>query len=186
MSRSLSALVAMVLVVGSTTAPVTASTRPTDAGDPTRAVFDGDVIDLSLDWGAATACVELTTIVECFRTESALLAAHPRLVASSATVTSAPQPVATSSTCSSSLRLYRSTSYSGGVLYLTTRLVTFNLSSYGFDDDTSSYVVGACSASFYSAANLGGSLYPGSTVAFASSASMLTGWNDVVSSVIIA
>lgn len=185
MVRSLSTLVAAVAIAGSAAVPVASASGTIDVSDPTQAVFEGELIDLDRTWGQATACVELTTFVECFRTESALLDAYPGLVDSKPTGNSARNVLSASSTCSSSLRLYRSTSYAGGVLYLTTRLVTFNLSSYGFDDDTSSYVVGACSASFYSAANLGGSLYPGSTVAYASSASMLSGWNDVVSSVII-
>lgn len=145
-------------------------------GGPSRALFDGQVIDLSDGWAGAGACAELAGVVECFSTERALLEVHPELVASAEAI---------ESTCSSALRLYRSAGFTGGSLYLTTRTVIHNLSSYGFDNDTSSYVVGACAAAFYSGSNLSGSQYPGSTAAYASASAMLSGWNNVVSSVII-
>jgi len=152
-------------------------------GDPSRAVFEGTSIDLAAGWGPAAACAELGYAVECFRTERQLLVAHPELVAEVApTVNTEVMPA---SACSSSLRLYRSTGYGGSALYLTTRSVVQNLSSFGFDNDTSSYRVGACSAAFYSGANLSGSQYPGSTGANASASSMASGWDNVVSSVII-
>jgi hypothetical protein len=88
--------------------------------------------------------------------------------------------------CSSSLRLYRSTSYGGAVLQLTTRNTYINLSGYGFDNDTSSYKVGACSAGFYDGSGGGAPTYPGSTGANASATSMVSGWDNRVSSVYIA
>ncbi len=155
-------------------------------GDPSRAVFEGEVIDLAEGWGEAGACAELGVVVECFRTEEELLSAHPELRGDAMTGDrSAGSAAVLASTCGSSLRLYRSTGHSGGALYLTTRLVFHNLASYGFDNDTSSYTVGACSSAFYSGSNLGGSQYPGSTAAYASASSMVGGWNNVVSSVII-
>jgi hypothetical protein len=88
-------------------------------------------------------------------------------------------------TCSSSLRLYRAPSYGGSVLYLTNRGTYIDLSSYGFDNDTSSYRVGACDSNFYAGSNGGTPLYPGPTSANSSAASMLSGWDNVVSSVYI-
>jgi hypothetical protein len=75
--------------------------------------------------------------------------------------------------------------FAGSVLYLSTRYLAINLSTYGFDNDTSSYRVGACAAAFYAGANLSGAQFPGSTGAYASAPTMLTGWDNVVSSVII-
>lgn len=154
-------------------------------GDPSHAVFEGEVIDLAERWAEAGACAELGVVVECFRTEAELLASHPELAAAQVSIARSEATATAASSCGSSLRLYRLTGHSGGTLYLTTRLVGHNLSSYGFDNDTSSYTVGACSSAFYSGSNLGGSQYPGSTGAYASASAMVSGWNNVVSSVII-
>lgn len=150
-------------------------------------------------WTDAQACVETLQRLECYASEDALLNDHPDLVASLDAKRSAssvddrsPEGVATSSpgavtmaSCAPSVRLYRSTSFGGSVLYLTTRGMVLNLANYGFDNDTSSYSVGGCSASFFSAANAGGSVYPGWTAAGSSSASMVAGWDNTVSSVYI-
>ena len=66
-----------------------------------------------------------------------------------------------------------------------TLTVVLNLSTYGFDNDTSSYRVGACASTFWAGASGSGSVYPGPTGANASASSMLSGWNNVVSSVYI-
>ncbi|NND73763.1 MAG: hypothetical protein HKN44_02050 [Ilumatobacter sp.] len=85
--------------------------------------------------------------------------------------------------CSSSLRLYSGTSYTGAVTSITARSTWINLSTYGADDTTSSYRVGACSAALRSGSYGGGSSYPGNTAAGAQSPWMLSGWDNVVSSV---
>ncbi len=181
------ALIAAAFTIGGLVASPS-SVGASDA-DPTQARFEGRSIDLSRDWEEATACVELPDVVDCFRTEEQLLEAYPHLgrtpapAAQDSTAGSGAQGFAAS--CSSSLRLYRGTSYSGSALYLTSRLTYHNLSSYGFDNDTSSYKVGACSASFFAGSNGGGSTYPGSTSANSQSTSMVSGWNNVVSSVFI-
>jgi len=178
------AVVLTAVAVAGTGASGLVEATPSDrAGGPSKAVFEGAVIDLADGWGSAGACAELGKSVECFRTESELLAAHHELVADLAF--GVDSGVVAAAACSSSLRLYRSTGYGGSALYLTTRSVVQNLSSFGFDNDTSSYRVGACSAAFYSGANLSGSQYPGSTSANASASSMVGGWDNVVSSVII-
>jgi len=187
LSTTATAVAIAVLVSVGWGGPSFAAETPGFGGDPSRAVFEGEIFDLAEGWGAAAACAELGVVVECFRSETELLRAHPELDgddASHVTSEAATASVAASS-CSSSLRLYRLTGHSGGALYLSTRLVGHNLSAYGFDNDTSSYTVGACSSAFYSGANLGGSQYPGSTAAFASATSMVSGWNNVVSSVMI-
>lgn len=155
------------------------------SGNPSAAVFNGRTIDLSRGWQGARACIELGDHTECFAAETAMLDAHPD-VFGAATDHHLLGGESIAADCSSSLRLYTGTSYSGSVLTLTARQTTLNLSSYGFDNVTSSYRVGACSSSFYSGANLGGSRYPGPTSANNSAASMVTGWNNVLSSVWIA
>jgi hypothetical protein len=87
--------------------------------------------------------------------------------------------------CASALKLYRSTSFTGAVLQLTSRGTFINLSSFGFDNDTSSYQVGACSSTFYDGASGGTPVYPGTTTANSSASSMLAGWDNRVSSVFI-
>ncbi len=142
------------------------------------ASFDGHWIDLSEGWGVATACTSDGMTTTCFRSEAEMDRAIGDIASSFVVV-----PLAS---CASSLRLYRSTSYGGAVLQLTTRGVYINLAAYGFDDDTSSYKVGACSSYFYDGANGGSPLYPGATGANSSATSMLSGWDNRVSSVYIA
>lgn len=91
--------------------------------------------------------------------------------------------IAPLATCSTSLVLYRSTGYSGQALYLSTRGTYISLAAYGFDNDTSSYKIGACAARFYDG-GIGSTQYPGNTSAGASASSMGT-WNDRVSTVYI-
>ncbi len=142
------------------------------------ATFEGTTINLQDGWGAAQACTSDGTVTTCYRSEAAMDRATA-VPARSIEIT----PLAA---CASSLRLYRSTSYGGSVLQLTTRYTYINLSGYGFDNDTSSYKVGACSAGFYDGSSGGAPTYPGSTGANASAASMVSGWDNRVSSVYIA
>lgn len=155
--------------------------------DGTTAMFEGVPIDLAEGWGEAHACVvwEAAGIVECFRTEAAMDARVSELQSEGAV--SAQRGFSSLSTsCSSYLRLYEWTYYSGDVLYILDRGVVINLSSYGFGNRTSSFKVGACASYFYDYPNLGGALYPTSyTEAWDQSNFMLSGWNDRVSSVIL-
>jgi hypothetical protein len=161
-------------------------------GNPSEAVFEQGELELGESWEDATACIELGDHTECFRTEQQLLAAHPDYGATGGAakstetkVAAATGAVTTSATCSSPLRLYRLTGFKGGTLVLTTRGVVLNLSTYGFDNDTSSYRVGACASTFWSGASGSGSVYPGPTGTWTSAPSMSSGWNNVVSSVYI-
>jgi hypothetical protein len=157
-----------------------------EVGEPTAAVYGSETLDLSEDWGTAGACIELGDTTACYATEAELLAAHPDVHGGSSSLDRAGAAVATAAiTCSSSLRLYDGTWHTGGILYLSTRGVFHNLSNFGFDNVTSSYRIGACSAAFFSLANGGGSVYPGYTGAWAQYASMVSGWSNVVSSVYI-
>jgi hypothetical protein len=86
--------------------------------------------------------------------------------------------------CSTGLRLYDGTGYSGSVLVILDRLLWINLSNYGFDNRTSSYKVGACSSYLAENASGGGSWYPTSaTQAWDQASSMQSGWSNRVSSV---
>ena len=139
----------------------------------------------------AAACIELGDLTECFDSEADLLAAHPDLLAGESgrggdgDAGGGAANRAAASSCSSSVRLYNTSSFGGAVLFLTTRGTIHNLADYGFDNSTSSYRVGGCPAVFFSLANFGGAAYPGFTGVWAQYASMIAGWNNVVSSVYI-
>lgn len=178
MSKKSSVISAVVMALA-----VTLVVSPTAgaAVDPSIAVYEGRTIDLRESWEGARACAVMPSLTECYDSEAAMSAAHPEFGGSK----SSDGLRAMLTDCSSSLRLYDGTSYSGSVLLLSTRGLVQNLSTYGFDNRTSSYKMGACSGSFFSGANAGGSVYPGSTAANASSTSMAAGWNNVVSSIYI-
>lgn len=148
-----------------------ASTPESTAGAPAAeiATFEGATFDMTQGWGAATACNVTDTGTTCYRTETEMNKATASGTASRA------------SSCSSSLRLYDGTGHTGQVISITTRSTLISLSGYGFDNKTSSYKVGACSARLYN--GIGSSPYPGSTSAYASATSMASGWNNVISSV---
>lgn len=172
--RALVALATLPLVA--LAMPDTALATPPNSGS--LAWFEDHWIDLSVDWEEATACEVGTSGTFCYRTERELLAAARRAAAMSSAG-------ALAATCGSSLRLYDGISYSGNVLMLSLRWTTLNLSTFGFDNLTTSYKVGGCDAEFYSGAGLSGSAYPGNTSATAQAATMSTGWNNLVSSVYI-
>jgi hypothetical protein len=135
--------------------------------------FEESLIDLSKDWGEARACWSDGEIAECFRTESQMDDFLSMKVLVSITT----------STCPTAVKLYSNTSYGGSVLSLVLRATTINLNAYGFDNLTSSYVIGACDTKFYDFANLGTPTYPGSTTANSSAATMLASWDNRVSSI---
>lgn len=148
-----------------------AASATTDTATDQYATFEGEVIDMSADRSEAVACAITATGNRCYRSEA-------EMDRNEQTV-----PAARAGSCSSSLRLYSGTGYSGGVTSIFARNTWINLSTYGADNTTSSYKVGACSTAFRSG-NFGtGSNYPGSTSAYAQSTSMVSGWNNVVSSV---
>lgn len=163
---------------------------PTDAGR-SLASFEGGTIDLTAGWGAATACHVTTSGTHCYRSEAEMDAAEGLRPSGTEAGNETLAGVRTTAsrlvlTCSITLRLYRSASYAGGVIAFDTRGVVVNLSTYGFDNDTSSYKTGACNATFWENANGGGAVYPGLTVANVSSPSMVAGWDNRVSSIAIA
>jgi hypothetical protein len=155
-----------------------ASSAQADTGG-VIATFEGQTFDISVGWGASRArpeiqaCHVTETTVDCYRSEAdmndALSEASPAAVLAA--------------NCGSTLRLYDGTSHTGAVLSLSQRGSILSLSTYGFDNRTSSYRVGAYSSTFYN--GIGSSPYPGNTSANASATSMLSGWNNVISSVYI-
>lgn len=170
-----------IAVLGAALAPL-ASMAPAGAdqnepGEGVLATFEGTTINLAEGWGEASACTSDGTTARCYRTEAAMDAAEGAFPDNSG-----PNLLAT---CSVSLRLYRATSYTGGVLQLTTRYTVINLASHGFNNDTSSYRVGPCSATFYDTTT-GSGVYPGSTGANVSRTTMSSGWDNRVGSVYIA
>lgn len=163
-------------LVLTTTAVGFASTAHADTPQPQPgdvAAFEGRTLDPDDGWGAATACHVTDSGVSCYRTEAAMDRAIVQIESSSRAVD-----------CSSSLRLYDGTSQTGAVISLSTRQSVISLSAYGFDDRTSSYRVGACSTNLYN--GIGTSKYGGNTSAGASTSSMASGWNNVISSISIA
>ncbi len=160
-------------------------------GMPAR--YGDRVIDLAQGWDGAGACVvwpKMLDIPECFDTEAEMDRRVVDLETRAAFVSPSTNTDAitatSSSSCTSSLRLYDGTYYTGAVLYLRGRWQWFNLADYGFDQRTSSYVIGACSAWFADWTNGGGDWYPTSlTEAYDVAPTMLSGWDNDVSSVYI-
>ena len=182
----LTAAVATIPAASATAAGVTTSTfEVTAPGNPDAALYDGTTIDLSEGWGTARACAELGSVTECYDSLAELLTAHPELALPDATVTAGGSGLRASLLvdCATTLRLYNGTSYTGTVLILSTRNIILNLSSYGFDNLTSSYRVGACASNLYTGSNAGGSFI--TVGANTQAASMPSGFNNTVSSVFI-
>lgn len=149
------------------------------------ATFEGQVLNLADGWGAAGACAVVAAgLAECFRTEAEMDARLAALAGAGA----GPGVPADSlqSECSSYVRLYDGTAYTGSVLHLSTRAMWLNLSNYNFSNRTSSYRVGACSSYFADYNNGGGSWYPtASTEAYDQASVMSSGWDNRVSSIYI-
>jgi hypothetical protein len=165
------------LVLTATTLGLATTTHANQAqpepSSNTVATFEGATFNMADGWGAATACHVTDSATTCYRSEAAM----DRALNENA-------PSSRAANCSSSLRLYDGTNKTGAVISLSTRQSVISLSAYGFDNRTSSYRVGACSASLYN--GLGTSKYSGNTSAGASANSMASGWNNVISSVAIA
>ncbi|MCE9620931.1 MAG: hypothetical protein K8R99_01150 [Actinomycetia bacterium] len=177
-------IAAVLLSIGCVGGMVTGAEASSDRRPPkneTLAWYNDHWINLASSWETATACHIAETDAVCFATEAELDEYLAQATLSTATPTG---PVAAALSCSSSLRLYDGTSYTGSVLSIYIQGLVVNLSGYSFDNKTSSYKVGACWSIFNSAANGGGSTYPTNlTEAGDQSPTMLSGWNNVVSSV---
>ena len=165
-------------LLGGVVANAPAQPRTLGSGD-SIAWFQGHQIDLSQGWGEARACFvdEAAADIECFRDQAALDSRERELAANSANP---------DISCSSPLKLFADTSYGGRELDFYDRGFWQNLSDWSFDDQTSSYKVGACSVDLADGANGGSPFYPGDTSAGHNEPSMSSGWDNRISSIYIA
>jgi len=167
--------------------------------DEVRAVFatfEGRKIDLSGDWGEAQACLVWRQggVMECFRDTKALEAREAQLEPQRAAALSTPTTSDSagyvtapySYSCSSSLRLYENNWYSGRRLSFWDRGYWQNLWWYGFNDQTSSYIVGSCPVYLAEHGDGGGGWYPGPTYPYAGDPNMYWDWQDTISSIYLA
>ncbi|MCX6519918.1 MAG: hypothetical protein NTZ21_04570 [Actinobacteria bacterium] len=150
--------------------------------EPWIADYEGTEIDLRFGWDAARACQTDGIETVCYDSEAEMIAALDAAAAASAAAAPAGSSGLLRASCSSFLRLYTGTNYTGSVLALTTQYTYLNLSSYGFNNVTSSYRVGACPSYFFDLTNGGAPQYTGPTSAGTQSPTMLAGWDNRVSS----
>ncbi len=95
------------------------------------------------------------------------------------------QPNVSTAACSTSLDLYDAGSLGGTHVAIFTRGLWINLSTIGFDNRTSSFAVGACAIDLASGTNGGGSRYPRCLNPGCVENTMVSGWNNTVSSVFL-
>ena len=156
--------------------------------EPWIADYEGTTIDMRDGWDGARACNTDGVTTTCWDSETEMLLA---LAAQGFTATPPTEPATGASTyrrqfqCSSYLRLYTGTNYGGSVLAIATRYSFLNLSSYGFNNVTSSYRVGACPSVLYDLNSGGAPVYGGNTGAGVWSPTMLSGWDNRISSIYI-
>jgi hypothetical protein len=124
--------------------------------------------------GDTQACLVLRGITECFPDRAGLAAREAELALA--------LPAAS---CSTPLKLFADSGYGGRELDFYDRGFWQNLSAWSFDNQLSSYKVGACGVHLAENANGGGSWYPGNTSANHSEPSMLSGWDNRISSIYI-
>ncbi len=152
--------------------------------------FEGRTIDLAADWGDAKACLVWRQggVLECFRSAEALDAREAQLAPRRAALDSTTSYGATAAysySCSSALRLYEYNWYSGRRLSFWDRGFWQNLGDYGFEDQTSSYIVGGCYVYLAEHAYGGGWWYPGPNYPYAGEPAMSWDWQDTISSIYI-
>ncbi|MFI8364263.1 hypothetical protein ACIGD1_29400 [Streptomyces sp. NPDC085612] len=157
-----------------------AAGAPAAAAQPAQrgvvASFDGTAIDLSRGWGAARACGVWQGAVACFRSVEEL----DRKAADEARSRLASVALAA---CSTPLQLGEHNDLRGRVLRFYDRGFWQNLGGYGFNDQTSSYRTGACTAHLAEHNDGQGYWYPGNTGPNHYESGMRSGWNDRVSSI---
>jgi hypothetical protein len=133
--------------------------------------FEGRWIDLSTGWGLARDClIYAGRAPECFRTQKALEEREATLRVPDIS-------------CSAPLTLHNGTNQTGTTVYIYTRGLWINLSDVGFNNMTSSYTVGACSAELAAGSGGSGAHYSRCLNAGCVENVMASGWNNVVSSV---
>lgn len=164
----------------------TTATPETESPEPWAADFEGVEIDLRDGWDGAKACFTDGLTTECWDSEPEMLlsmAADGIPIAGTAPQVEGASSFRRQVACTNFLRLYTGSNYSGAVLAISSRFTFLNLSGYGFNNSTSSYRVGACPAAFYDGNSGGGAIYPGATHEYAWGPSMLSGWDNRISSI---
>lgn len=189
-------LVVIVLVTALGVVPAQAAAQDDVhlSGDAvTVAVYGGRIIDLANNWEGAQACLVWPDAIdapECFDTEEEMdhrIGELEKMTGDVPAVEVLGGSVAASGTsCSGYLRLYDGSFYTGAVLYIRGRFQWFDLVAFNFNQRTSSFKIGPCSAYFADFAGGGGAWYPISqTEAYDVAAVMNSGWNNDVSSLYI-
>ncbi|MGE0139118.1 MAG: hypothetical protein AB7L17_17660 [Ilumatobacteraceae bacterium] len=188
MKRLALAFVALLAAAPLTPAAALEEPSPPDSGlrlapeSIALATYHGQTIDLREGWGDAQAChTDEHAVTTCFDSEAEM----DEFLASGEPGASGFRRNALTN-CSTSLRLYDNISYGTPVWSTLLRFNVISLSTVGFDNRTTSYRVGACSATFWQGAAASGAVYPGNTSAGAQFPNMVTGWNNTVSSVYLA
>jgi hypothetical protein len=161
---------------------------------PAVADFEGHDLDLAGDWGEARACLVWRQggVLECFRTPQALAGRERALSAKGGGAPGGPPQPASGTvsafsaySCWSSLRLFDYGGYGGRELDFWDRGFWQNLGDYGFDNSTSSYIVGGCYSHLAEYRDGAGWWYPGDTSPYHGEPYMYSSWNDRVSSIYI-
>ncbi|MEV0528612.1 hypothetical protein AB0I66_34855 [Streptomyces sp. NPDC050439] len=140
------------------------------------ASFEGKRVDLSSGWGEAKACGVWRDGVKCFRTVA-------ELDRKAGDITRSRAASGALAACSSALQLGEHNDLRGRVLRFYDRGSWQNLDGYSFNDKTSSYRTGACTAHLAEHNGGRGYWYPGNTGPNHYEPSMRSGWNDRVSSI---
>ncbi|NNE73211.1 MAG: hypothetical protein HKN26_06080 [Acidimicrobiales bacterium] len=171
-----------------TTGASPASAEPI-ADMTTPALYNGTIIDMAADWEDAEACLvrpDVLDMPECFDSVEQLEARSAELIDEHGPVRgfSTRRGKSSFANCATKLWLYDGAYGTGAKINFQLRNQWINLSSYGFNQKTSSYHIGGCNATFHDYANGGGGLYPtNQTQAWDGSPGMAAGWNNDVSSV---
>lgn len=178
---------ASVVVLSSAPLPLAAQAPPS-VTPPGVALFEGNWIDLRAGWGEAQACMVFQTaaIVECFRSAAEMAVREEEVSAVSASRRGDEATLSTQSaswSCSSPLRLYEHGNFGGRQLSFWDAGLWQNLGDWGFNDQLSSYRVGSCYVYLAEHSWGGGWWYPGNTSPWHWEASMISSWNDRISSI---
>ncbi|MFJ6939550.1 hypothetical protein [Streptomyces sp. NPDC101132] len=186
-TRTWTAAAAAAAALTATLATGTAQADPgglPSAPGSTVAAFEGGTLDMAGDWGAAKACLvwRAAGTVECFRTLGELRSVEAKL-ADRAAGTGARSASGALAACSSPLELFEHGWFGGRRLVFYDRGYWQNLGGWGFNDQMSSYKVGACYAHLAEHNDGVGYWYPGNTAPWAQEGALRSGWNDRVSSI---
>ncbi len=196
--RALTVIIAFLVFVPSAQAidvgePASGDPLPLAEGhdETVWAIHNGSLIDMAKGWNGAQACVVIPDelrFAECFDTaqERDDRIADLGLTERFADAADLEGASFAAASCSSYLKLYDGYSYSGASLWLATRNIWLNMSTYGFNQRASSYKVGGCSTYMADYSNGGGAWIPTSaTQAWDVDAVISGSWNNDISSVYI-